>query len=293
MFRRNSPDFTGRLTLAGILAALALVVIIVDQGGLLRPVEQVTSTILNPLERASYQLGTNLNRFSDFLSDNEKLRAENAQLRAQLQAALGEQGKVADLANQVDALQKQLEFRKNPENKNFVVVNADVINRDGGGVNQGVIINKGSNDNLTVGMTVVDVSGYLVGRLLRVEAKQSYVLLISDNNIGVNVVMRRYGQDNKPIPIQPPVDGTALGMAQLRTEEKIRISHLKPDADIKVDDWVFTNGLGGTYPANLLVGKVGRVISEAGQPEKEAVVVPIADLDHLQQVLVITGRNDQ
>jgi cell shape-determining protein MreC len=118
-------------------------------------------------------------------------------------------------------------------------------------------------------------------------------LLISDNNIGVNVVMRRYGQDNKPIPIQPPVDGTALGMAQLRTEEKIRISHLKPDADIKVDDWVFTNGLGGTYPANLLVGKVGRVISEAGQPEKEAVVVPIADLDHLQQVLVITGRNDQ
>ena len=293
MFRRNSPDFTGRLTLAGILAALALVVIIVDQGGLLRPVEQVTSTILDPLERASYQLGTNLNRFSDFLSDNEKLRAENAQLRAQLQAALGEQGKVADLANQVDALQKQLEFRKNPENKNFIVVNADVINRDAGGVNQGIIINKGSNDNLTVGMTVVDVSGYLVGRLLRVEAKQSYVLLISDNNIGVNVVMRRYGQDNKPIPVQPPVDGTAIGQAQLRTDEKIRISHLKPDADIKVDDWVFTNGLGNTYPSNLLVGKIGRVVSEAGQPEKEAVVVPIADLDHLQQVLVITGRNDQ
>ncbi len=279
--------------MCAILIALALVLMILDQAGLFRPVEQATSTLLAPVERATYQLGTNLSRFGDFLGDNEKLRAENAQLRKDLQSALGEQGKVAELANRVDELEKQLQFRQNPENRKYNVVDADVVNRISDGVSQGVLINKGSSDGLAVGMAVVDVSGYLVGRVVKVEGKRSTALLISDNNVGVNVVIRRYGPDGKPIIIQPPVDGTATGQYQLRTEEKIKISHLKPEADIKEDDWVFTNGIGTTFPPNLLLGKIGRVISQDGQPEKEAVVRPIADLEHLQQVLVVTGRKDE
>jgi rod shape-determining protein MreC len=85
------------------------------------------------------------------------------------------------------------------------------------------------------------------------------------------------------------VDGTALGQYQLGTKDLIKITLIQPDADIKVDDWVFTNGKGGSYPANLLIGRITRVSSQDGQPEKEAVVQPIADLNHLQEVLVITA----
>ncbi|MDB5078781.1 MAG: Cell shape-determining protein MreC [Chloroflexi bacterium] len=288
MFKRNTSEVTQRLTFAAMMLVLSLVIMIADSTGILRPVEQVTSTFLIPLENASNQLGSNMSRFSDFLSDNEKLRNENASLRQELQTALAEQGKVAELANRVDQLEKQLEFRANPENRKYTVVNAQVVNQDASGINQAITINKGTNDGLNRGMPVVNTAGYLVGRVVSVETKKSNVFLISDNNVGVNVYTQRYDADNKRVPIQA-VDGTALGQFQLGNRDKIKIGLIQPDADIKVDDWVFTNGKGGNYPANLLIGRVTKVSSQDGQPEKEAVVRPIADLDHLQEVLVITS----
>lgn len=288
MFRRNTSEITQRLTFAALMLTLSLVLMLADFTGLLRPVEQVTSTFLIPLENASNQLGSNLSRFGDFLSDNNQLRAENASLRQDLQAALADQGKVAELANRVDQLEKQLEFRTNPENRKYTVVNASVTNQDSAGVNQAISINKGSNDGLSRGMPVVNTAGYLVGRVVSVETKKSQVFLISDNNVGVNVYTQRYDATNKRIPIQA-VDGTALGQYQLGGRDKVKIGLIQPDADIKVDDWVFTNGKGGNFPANLLIGRITKVSSQDGQPEKEAVVRPIADLDHLQEVLVITA----
>ncbi|HEX2910031.1 MAG TPA: rod shape-determining protein MreC [Chloroflexia bacterium] len=288
MFRRTSSDSTARLTLGGVLIALSLMLIIADTTGILRPVEQITSTILGPMGRATFQLGSNLGRFSDFWRDNQRLRDENAQLRQELQSAVAEQGKVAALANQVDQLERQLDFRRNPTNRKFNTVDAEVVSRDATGNFKAITINKGTNDNLTRGMPVVDPSGYLVGRIMQVETKQSKVLLISDSNIGVNIYTQRYGPDNKRIQIQP-VDGTAVGQYQLGTEDKVKIDHIKPEADVKVDDWVFTSGIGNTYPQDLLIGKISRIINQDGQPEKQAIVRPIADLDHLQQVLVITS----
>src|SRR4051794_29866510 len=110
MFRRNTSEVTQRLTFAAFMIGLALILMLADFSGFLRPVEQVTSTLLIPLENGSHQLGANLSRFTDFFGDNEKLRAENADLRQQLQTALADQGKVAELANRVDQLEKQLEF---------------------------------------------------------------------------------------------------------------------------------------------------------------------------------------
>jgi rod shape-determining protein MreC len=288
MFRRNNSEITQRLTFAAFMLGLALIIMLADFSGFLRPVEQVASTFLNPLENATHQLGANLSRFTDFWSDNEKLRAENADLRQQLQAALADQGKVAELANRVDQLEKQLEFRANPETKKYTVVNASVTNQDANGIDQAITIDKGTNDGIVKGQPVVNSAGYLVGRVVSVETKKSTIFLISDNNVGVNVYTQRYDAENKRVPIQS-VDGTALGQYQLGTKDLIKITLIQPDADIKVDDWVFTNGKGGSYPANLLIGRITRVSSQDGQPEKEAVVQPIADLNHLQEVLVITA----
>lgn len=290
MVRRNSTSSSGRFTLGAILVVLSLLLMIGDQAGFLRPLKQVTSTVFTPVQQATYQLGTNLGRFSDFFSDNERLRAENAKLRQELQAANAEQGKVAELASRVDELEKQLEFRRNPENKKLNTVNAEVINRDTSEAFHAIIINKGSNEGLDKGMAVVDISGYLVGRIARTDPKQSYVLLISDSNIGVKVYTERYGPEKQKLRIDPPLDGTTIGQFQRGTAERIRIGRIEPKADVKADDWVFTSGLGNTFPPKLLVGKIERVIYTDGQPEKEAIVRPIADLDHIQQVMVITNR---
>ena len=286
--RRNTLVTSRRLSFSAIWVGLSLAIILVDQMGYTHPVQQVTTAILGPVATAARQLGTNLSRYGDFFSDNEKLRAENAALRQQLLEAQADQGKVADLSNRVDQLEKQLKFRENPANASLNVVNADVVNRNTSLPDQSITVNKGSNDGAVRGQPVVDSSGYLVGRVARVEATQSEILLISDSSIGVNVYTQRYDANDHRVAI-PPVDGTAVGQYQNGTGDVVQIERIDQNADIQANDWVFTNGKGSTYPADILVGKIDKVSAQDGQPEKSATVRPIADLDHVQQVLIITS----
>ncbi|MEI6043378.1 MAG: rod shape-determining protein MreC [Chloroflexota bacterium] len=273
-----------------MLIAIALGLMILDQFGGLRLIQQVFSTVLLPIQQGTHQLGENLASYGAFTKNLDELRAENQDLREKYQEALANQGKVAALAQENAELQRQLDFKKNPDSKRLTTISAEVINRDSTSQNQAVIINRGSNDSLTVGLPVVDPSGYLVGRVSKVDPQRSTVLLITDTTIGVNVSTRRFVNDKQVDIPGGAVDGTALG--QWQVGGRVTITLIKSEADIKNGDWVFTNGIGGTYPQNLLVGRVEEVIAQDGQPEKKATLKPIADLDHLQRVQVVTTWGD-
>ncbi len=290
MFSKNDSDLQPRFYLAALLALLALVLMVLDQLGALQPAQQVVSIVLSPIQRGVHQLGENLANYGVFTQDLERLRAENRDLRDKYQAALADQGKLAELAQEVAELQRQLDFKKNPDSKRFTTVSAEVINRDITAQNQAVIINRGTNDNVNKGMPVVDPSGYLVGRVLKADPQKATVLLITDTSIGVNVSTRRF-ENNRQVDIPGgAADGTALG--QWQVGGRVKITLIKSEADVKLGDWVFTNGIGGTYPQNLLVGRIDNVMAQDGQPEKQANLKPIADLDHLQRVQVITSWGD-
>lgn len=287
MFRRIDPvaENQGRTLLFGFLVALSLLVMIADQVGLLRPAEQVVSTFLNPVENATYHLGQNVSNLSAFLDDLQKLRKENEDLRNQLAASKAHEAEIANLANQLDVKQRQEQFQNNPLYKGFTTVPADVINHDTTGQNQTITINKGSNDGLMRGKPVVVQPGYLVGRIEHVEATQAVVMLITDNSVAVDVTTQRY-QDNKKVDILP-AEGSAIG--QWQTGGRITIFHLQSNADVKPGDWVFTSGFNGTFPPSLQVGTIEKVSKQVGQPEQQATLLPVADLTHLTQVLVITS----
>jgi rod shape-determining protein MreC len=149
------------------------------------------------------------------------------------------------------------------------------------------MVNKGDNDRVRPGMTVVDSSGYLVGRVSRVDADKASILLITDKIMAVNVSSQRYDKSQK-VTINEPGDGTAAGQGN-----KLIMQRIKPTADIKAEDWVFTNGLGGNYPPNILVGYVEKVISQEGQPDKQAEIRPSADLERLRRVQIIVDAREE
>lgn len=290
MFQRNGSELQSRLRLAALLVIIALGLMVLDQVGGLRPAQQAISTVLTPVERGTHQLGENLANYGAFTQSLDQLRAENQDLRSKYQAALADQGQIAELIQENTELQRQLDFKRNPDSKRFTVVSAEVVNRETTGQNQAIVINRGSNDNISFGMPVIDPSGYLVGRVYKVFPDSTTILLITDTNIGVNVSTRRF-ENNKQVDIPGGgADGTALG--QWQVGGRMKITKLKNEADVKKGDWVFTDGIGGIYPQNLLVGRVDEVIAQDGQPEKEATVTPIAPLDHLQRVQVITSWSD-
>ena len=108
-----------------------------------------------------------------------------------------------------------------------------------------IVLNKGSKDNIKIGMAVLDQS-YLVGKVIEVNYTNSRALLLSDLNSKIPVVL-------EPIGMQAVVSGAGKEYGEIEyTKEEYK-------NDIKAEEIiVYTSGLGGLFKPGLPVGKIER-----------------------------------
>jgi rod shape-determining protein MreC len=62
---------------------------------------------------------------------------------------------------------------------------------------------------------------------------------------------------------------------------------VRQSADVLVGDRVISSGMGGVYPAGLLIGTVSAVADEADGLTMKVVITPAATLDRLEEVFVL------
>ena len=106
-----------------------------------------------------------------------------------------------------------------------------------------IILNKGTKDKLKIGMAVVD-KVYLVGKVIEVNYTNSRVLLLSDLNSKIPVIL-------EPIGMQAVISGTG--------EDNGKIQYTKDEYgdEIKAQELIaYTSGLGGLFKPGLPVGKI-------------------------------------
>ncbi len=101
-----------------------------------------------------------------------------------------------------------------------------------------IIINKGSKDNIVLGMAVLDGS-YLVGKIVEVNYSTSRALLISDLNSKIPVAI-------EPGNIQSILSGTG--------KENGKIEYLETDIFIQDKSIVYTSGSGGLFKSGIPIG---------------------------------------
>ena len=106
-----------------------------------------------------------------------------------------------------------------------------------------IILNKGSKDNVKIGMAIVDNS-YLIGKIIEVNYTNSRALLLSDLNSKIPVLLEQ-------IDIHAVVSGTGKNHGV--------IEYTKDDYDQKIkgkEIIVYTSGYGGLFKPGLPVGKI-------------------------------------
>jgi rod shape-determining protein MreC len=254
-----------------ILTLIAVGLIALALGGYLTPLSRL---ILNPLVAAQTWISSRYQAIQDFLtspSDVTRLRQDNTRLEAEV-ARL--QGQIIDLQQQISEVQvlsSLLGFvRSNPENK---YITAAVIGKDTSPFLRYIIINRGSDDGLRRGMPVVTSQG-LVGRVAAVLPNAARVQLITDEAAQVNVRLQRSGAEGL-------LSGSLTG--------DVSMQKIPQDASVDIGDVVLTSGLGGQYPADLMVGQVTGVRRLTYELFQSASVQPAADYSQLKIVLVITN----
>ncbi len=199
------------------------------------------------------------------------LRARNTELEAQV-AQL--QAQVIDLqqrVNETEILSALVDFsRASPESSYKA---ASVIGRDPSPFLHYIIINRGSNDGIQRGMPVVTNEG-LVGRVDAVIADAARVQLVTDPVSSVNVHLKNANTDAVLV-------GSVTG--------DITLDLISQDATINPGDLILTSGLGGGFPADLIVGQVVSVRKLPAELFQQATVQPAVDFTRLQIVLIITN----
>lgn len=219
------------------------------------------------LEKQITSVRSGLKSLEDLERDNTTLRVENRSIRATNQA-------LRDVEHEVNRLRHALNYR---ERSVFKLVPAEIVTRDASNWFRTATINRGKDDGIEGDMPVVTDEG-LVGKTTTVSANISLILLVSDENCRVAANVE--GTREQGIVSGERVVGSITPLLDL--------NFLSKQADLKPGQKIFTSGVGGVFPAQLLIGQVKTFALRA--LDGQARVAPAVDLAHLEDVFVVTGR---
>jgi len=255
-----------------------LTIILIVAGVLILAVSGLLGNIIgkavDPLVGAQSWVSTRVNAAVDFFTvprDVNTLRQQNAALQSEVSRLQSEIMELQQQLVETDILYALLDFaRENPNNQ---YIAAAVIGKDPSPFLKYIIIDRGSDDGIFKGMPVVTEQG-LVGNVDAVTASAARVQLITDQGSVVNVKL----QESK---VEAQVQGSVTG--------DITLEMVNPSVDLAEGDLVFTSGLGGTYPTEILIGQV--ISPEINENELflTASIQPSVDFSNLQAVLVISN----
>ncbi|MDB4216117.1 rod shape-determining protein MreC [Candidatus Pelagibacter sp.] len=120
------------------------------------------------------------------------------------------------------------------------IIIAKVLSDKGSPFLRSIIINKGSKHKINLGMVVMD-GAYLVGKVVEVNYLSSRVLLLSDLNSKIPVIV-------EPNAVFSILSGTGKNHGIIQYSKKYD--------DIKSESIIYTSGAGNLFKAGIPIGKI-------------------------------------
>jgi len=237
--------------------------------------QELLSVVLTPLQKVTSALSggaasvwEKYTSIDDVMDRNEQLEAENAELRQQMVDY--------DRIKAENDAYKAL-ARIQDTNSEASYVSAFVIGRDPLDEFGGFTLDQGSTDGVAVNDAIISDRGYLLGVVVEVDATSCKVMTILHPSFNAAGVISRTREN-----------GIITGSADYAADGQCVLTNLDRATEARRGDQVITTGLGGVFPANLLVGTVQEVVPEQSGKSSSAVILPGADPRTVKHVFIIT-----
>ena len=215
------------------------------------PLLDIASRPLAALE----DLADRARRFIVVYRDNARLAEENERLLRWRQVALS-------LASENKELRDLLKLVPEPPTS---FVTARVIANSGGAYFRSLLVHAGSESGVARGQAAITGEG-LVGRVAEVGRRASRVLLITDLNSRVPVI----------------VEGARLrALLTGDNSDRPALRYLDTVSGIRIGDRVVTSGEGGVFPPGLPVGVIASLDGEAPRVE------PYVELSQVEYLRIV------
>lgn len=229
--------------------------------------------VLAPFERALVRVESGAGNIFHNYFYLRGVRAENRQLKEQIEQMRLEQVRLSEDAAQARRLQSLLAFKEQYVSK---TVAAQVIGTSGSDSSRVVYIDKGENAGIGRDMAVMTSDG-VIGKVLMVYPSVAQVLLINDQTSGVGVILGN-------TRLQGVLAGTVNG--------EVTLNGIMADEQVPVGENVLTSGGDQIFPKGLPVGTVTKV-GTGKDLFLNIRIKPAADLSKLEEVLVLVEKQER
>ena len=271
---RSGRSDSGVLRQFTLLFVIALALLVARNTAPVRDAATAVTSALVPLERALAQAGTGIGSFGESISEIQRLRADNARMRGEIDQLTIENVRLRERAIAAQQATKlEIAARAIP----FETVAAPVIARDPSGMLQTVMIGAGTDDGVKVGHVIVSDQG-VVGRVSEVGSSYSKVLLLTDPGSTVSAIV----QGSRATGIVRGQYGDTLVMEWILQTEQVAVDDVVITAGLAVG-----NDLRSLYPKGLVIGTIVALDRAENAAYKRAIVLPAVDLRRLEHVLVV------
>jgi rod shape-determining protein MreC len=190
-----------------------------------------------------------------------KFKEENAKLSVQIQI-------LKQLEDENARLRALLDFSKQGEMK---FVTAQVESADPSFLYRSVRLAKGEDNGVAPGMAVVASSG-VVGVVMRTLSSSSDVLLITDPNSNMDVIVERNRRR-----------GILVGSAN----STMQFKYFDRGSRLLVGDEIVTSGLTGSFPRGIAVGTVSGIRLEPDGVTQIIEVEPAVNFSEVSEALIL------
>ncbi len=250
--------------------ALALALMLLDaRGGWMRALHAQATRVVEPLWRVvDWPFDASVS-IADWWRDREHLRAENAQWQARHERDALMLQRLPAIEAENQRLRALLGAAATVPVQRML---APVLEVSLGGDRQRLLLGIGANRGLHVGQPVMD-SGGLLGQVMEVAPRTATVLLLTDPDHAVPVLVAR--------------NGVRLIVYGRGRERRLRVANVPLTGDVRVGDRLLTSGLGGRFPPGLPVGTVTALAPDDSRAFLVGDVLPAAQLDVGREVLLL------
>jgi len=263
---RNRSTVLVVLLVAALLIGMAL-----GPTGYLQPVEDGFFTLLAPLQYSVRWASSRAAAVVEAVRQFRTLQARVEELQATVDRLMIENVQLREAEIERAELREQLQFKL--ANPTYDLMAAEVIGHDPSNLLHYIVIDRGSEEGLAVGMPVVTARG-LVGRIAAVYPQASQVMLLTDPSSSVNAQIQRT---------------RATGIVQGQPPRDLIMRFVEQSEEVESGDIVLTSGLGGNFPKRLVIGQVTSVQRDDVEMFQEIRVQSAVQFDRIETVLVVKG----
>ena len=234
-------------------------------------VESLGTQVLAPVQSGVSGLLGQVEEVSGVVRKMGEIARQNDQYRDEIDRLQAEIARLRELEVENRDLRNLLGLKQRTSAGELLPVR--VIARDPSPYVQMITVDRGTEDGIREGMTVIAWRG-VVGRITRAGPTSSKVLLITDVNSSISG--RIQGTEQR-----------VTGMIRGRAEGGLLMQHIPQEESLQTGDTVVTSDLGGVMPEGLVVGQIVQIRRKDVDVFQEALIEPAADLRRLERLYVL------